>query len=215
MKYKNILFDLDGTLIDSKPGIVNSLRQALLCFEINPDTMDLNKFIGPPLMNTLVDTLGMDHQKAGAILKKYREYYGKTGVYDNSLYDGVEEMLVRLKADGHTLYIATAKPLPYTNIVLEHFNILQYFTYVAASDLDRTFDTKQRIIEDVLNRCNITDLNSAVMIGDTKHDIIAAKAVGIDAIGVLYGYGDYEELAAAGADFIVKSIKELTYWIAP
>ena len=209
MKYKNILFDLDGTLTDSKPGIVNSLREALLCFEINPDVMDLTKFIGPPLMNTLVYTMGMEHKKADAIVKKYREHYSDTGVYNNSLYDGVEEMLSYLKTNGHALFIATSKPLPFTNIVLEHFSISQYFNYVAASDFNRTFDTKQRIIEDILKNCNIIDLSSTVMIGDTKFDITAAKAVGITAIGVLYGYGDYEELSASGADFIVKDVKEL------
>ena len=209
MKYRNILFDLDGTLTDSKPGIINSIRQAFLYFDINFDTMDLNKFIGPPLMNTLVNYIGMDLKKAEEVVEKYRDYYGKTGVFENSLYDGIQEMLVYLKGKGYTLVIATSKPLHFTNIVLEHFNILRYFSYISASDFSRTFDTKQRVIEDALKKCNITDLYSTVMIGDRKYDISAAKAVGIATIGVLYGYGDYDELSEAGADFIVENVQEL------
>lgn len=209
MKYENVLFDLDGTLTDSKPGIINSIRQAFRYFDINYDTMDLNQFIGPPLMNTLVDSMGMDFKKAEEVVKKYRDYYSQTGIFENSLYDGIQEMLAWLKDKGHNLVIATSKPSHFTNIVLKHFNISQYFSYIAASDFNRSFDTKQRVIEDALKQCNITDLCSTVMIGDRKYDIIAAKAVGIAAIGVLYGYGNYDELSEAGADFIVENVQEL------
>jgi len=209
MKFKNILFDLDGTITDSKPGIINSIRKAFSYFDINYNNMDLNQFIGPPLMNSLVEIIGMDIKRAETVVRKYREYYSQTGIFENSLYDGIQEMLVHLKNKGHTLIIATSKPLPYANTVLEHFGISQYFSYVAASDLSSSFDTKQRVIEDALKQCNITDLLSTAMIGDRKYDITAAKNVGITAIGVLYGYGDYNELSEAGADFIVESVQKL------
>ena len=208
MKYKNILFDLDGTLTDSKPGIVKSICKALQYFGIDYSAINLDLFIGPPLMNSLVD-MGINHQKAEEIVKIYREYYGKEGIYENSLYESISEMLACLKTNGHTLIIATAKSQPYANIVLDNFNIAQYFTCISASDINRTFDTKQRIIEDALKVCDITNLNSTVMIGDRKYDITAAKAVGIAAIGVLFGYGDYDELNAAGADIIVENVQEL------
>ena len=209
MKYKNILFDLDGTLTDSKPGIVNSLRFALQYSGMDTDNMNLDKFIGPPIMDTFVNTMGLNHQKAEEITKIYRENYSKTGIYENSLYEGIIEMLAYLKQNGHTVIIATAKPMPFTKIVLDHFNIFQYFSYISASEFEHAFETKQRIIENALEKCNINDLNTAVMIGDRKYDIIAAKNVGIASIGVLYGYGDYDELSEAGADYLVENIQDL------
>ncbi|MDR2547747.1 MAG: HAD-IA family hydrolase [Lachnospiraceae bacterium] len=209
MKYKYILFDLDGTLVDSEPGIVSSVKQAFEYFEINYETIDMKQLIGPPLMNSLVHVMGIEADRAGEIVRMYRLFYEKNGVYNSSLYEGVQKLLIKLKEDGYILMIATSKPFPYAKTMLEHFDILHHFTYVSASDLNRTYDTKKRIIQNALKQCDVKDSKDAVMIGDRKYDIEAAKLLGLDTIGVLYGYGDNNELSTAGADYIVKDIVEL------
>ena len=210
MSIKYVLFDLDGTLIDSKPGIISCLKTALFEYDAYTDHVDFNQFIGPPLMNSLVDVLQIDPDRADMIVKRYRTLYGEKGLYDSILYEGIHQVLMYLTDNGFELMVATSKPIQFARVMLEHFDISSYFSWVSASDFARTYDTKQRVITDALEHCNITDYNQVIMVGDRNHDIIAAKAVGIKSLGVLYGYGDRVELESAGADFIVRSPSELT-----
>jgi len=214
-RYNYILFDLDGTLVNTKPGIIDSLRHTFQEFEIDTDTTDVRQFIGPPLMNSLVDIVRIETGKASMMVSEFRRHYVENGVLNASLYDGVVDMLDILRTIGYKLIIATSKPLTFTNILLEYFNIMHYFSYVSASDIAQTFDPKQRIIEVALDKCTIKDFNETVMIGDRGHDVTAAKNIGIAAIGVLYGYGDRKELEEAGADYIVDNIHELTGILTP
>ena len=208
--YKYIFFDLDGTLTDSKEGITKSVAYALKSFGIIVDDLStLNKFIGPPLYDSFCKYYSMDADDATQAIIKYREYFSVTGLYENTVYGGISALLQDLKIHGKTLIIATSKPTVFAVKILEHFNLAQYFTFIAGSELDGTRSKKSEVIAFALQNSNITDLKDVVMVGDRKHDILGAKEHGIDTIGVLYGFGDYLEHQNAGADNIVSSVAQL------
>lgn len=209
-KYKYILFDLDGTITDSAPGITNSVKYALkkLVAPI-PPYETLCKFIGPPLLDGFRDICGFDTEKAQAAVKLYREYYETTGLFENAVYDGIPELLRALKENEKTVILATSKPEKFARLILKHFDLMQYFDYAAGASMDETRNKKDAVIAYALKECNITDKSLAVMVGDRHHDIFGAKKNGISAVGVLYGFGNREELTAAGADYIAENIDEL------
>ncbi|MGN0458466.1 MAG: HAD family hydrolase [Eubacterium sp.] len=208
--YGVILFDLDGTLTDSSPGIINSIIYALDKYGISvEDTSNLRKFLGPPLHESFKEFYGFDDEKAMEAVKYYREYFSTKGLLENQVYDGIPELLQSLADNGKRLILATSKPQQFTDRIMKHFDLEKYFEFVAGSNMDGTRSKKAEVIEYALNKCQITDKSKVVMVGDRKHDIIGAKAVGIDSIGVEYGYGDYYELQSAGATYIVKTVNEL------
>lgn len=210
MGYNYILFDLDGTLTDSGEGITNSVMYALKKYGIEvKDKSELYKFIGPPLTESFSKYYGFSPEEAVKAVECYREYYRSGGIFENRVYDGIEDLLVKLKSHGKILIIVTAKPEPFAVQVLEHFHLAKYFTYIAGSSLNETRTKKEEVIQYALESCNITDLSKVVMVGDREHDILAAKMLGIDAIGVLFGYGGKDELEKAGADFIVNTAEEI------
>lgn len=209
-KYKYILFDLDGTITDSALGITNSVKYALNKLNASiPPYETLCKFIGPPLLDGFRDICGFDAEKAQEAVKLYREYYETTGLYENAVYDGIPEFLRALKEKGKTVILATSKPEKFARLILEHFNLIQYFDYAAGATIDETRNKKDAVIAYALKECNITDKSLAVMVGDRHHDIFGAKQNGIDCVGMLYGFGSLEELTAAGADYIAENIDEL------
>ena len=209
-KYDVILFDLDGTLTDSSPGIINSIVYALKKYNIRVEnTDDLRKFLGPPLHESFRDFYGFDDEKSMEAVGFYREYFSNKGLLENEVYSGIREMLEDLKDNGKRLILATSKPQPFTDRIMEHFDLAKYFEFIAGSNMDGTRSKKAEVIVYALESCNITDKSNVVMVGDREHDIIGAKTVGIDSIGVEYGYGDYDELSDAGATCIVKTVEEL------
>ncbi|MGN0409537.1 MAG: HAD family hydrolase [Candidatus Fimousia sp.] len=209
-KYQYILFDLDGTLTDSGMGIVNSVAYSLQKKGIDvEDKEELLKFVGPPLIESYRRYYGYSMEEAVEMVDIYREYYGTKGLYENSVYEGMEEVLKVLKERGKVLIIATSKPEEYARQIVEHYGLSKYFIYVAGSNMDETRTKKAEVIAYALESCNIQNMNEVVMIGDRKHDVLGAKAMGVDSIGVLYGYGSREELEAAGADRIVESAEDL------
>ena len=209
-KYKYILFDLDGTITDSALGITNSVKYALNKLNAPiPPYETLCKFIGPPLLDGFRDFCGFGAEKAQAAVKLYREYYETTGLYENAVYDGISEFLRALKKKGKTVILATSKPEKFARLILEHFDLKQYFDYAAGASMDETRNKKDAVIAYALKECNITDKSLAVMVGDRRHDIFGAKQNGISCVGVLYGFGSLEELTAAGADYIAENIDEL------
>ncbi len=209
-KYQYILFDLDGTLTDSGMGIVNSVAYSLQKKGIDvEDKEELLKFVGPPLIESYRRYYGYSMEEAVEMVDIYREYYGTKGLYENSVYEGMEEVLKVLKERGKVLIIATSKPEEYARQIVEHYGLSKYFMYVAGSNMDETRTKKAEVIAYALESCNIQNMNEVVMIGDRKHDVLGAKAMGVDSIGVLYGYGSREELEAAGADRIVESAEDL------
>lgn len=210
MKYEYILFDLDGTLTDSAIGITNSVIYALKKYDIKVDNRnELNKFVGPPLSDSFESYYGFSQEEAKTAVEYYREYYREKGMFENSVYDGIENLLKTLKYNNKTLAVATSKPQVFAQQILEKFDIAKYFTYIAGSNLDGTRVKKDEVIQYALESCNITNLPKVIMIGDREHDINGAKKVGIDSIGVLYGYGDRDELEKAGADFIVNTVLDI------
>ncbi len=206
----HILFDLDGTLTDPAEGITNSVAYALSAFGISvPDKKDLIPFIGPPLLNSFREFYGFSREQARKAVQVYREYFSEKGIYENTLYGGVKDMLARLKEAGSILFLATTKPEPYAKRILSHFEIGEYFDFVAGSTLEETRTDKAELIEYAFLNHPVQDRQEAVMVGDRKHDILGAKKAGISSLGVLYGYGGRAELVAAGADRLAGSVSEL------
>lgn len=212
--YDVILFDLDGTLTDSSPGIINSIIYALDKYGISlEDTAVLRKFLGPPLHESFKDFYGFDENKAMEAVGFYREYFSTKGIFENEVYEGIASLLQSLSERGKRLILATSKPQPFTDKIMEHFDLTQYFECIVGSNMDGTRSKKADVISYALQQCGVTDKSKTVMIGDRAQDIIGAKSVGIDAIGVEYGYGDYDELNDAGANYIVKTVDELKRYL--
>lgn len=207
--FSTILFDLDGTLTDPGEGITNSVMYALKKFNILVnDRSELYRFIGPPLLHSFEKYYGFTKEDARTAVTYYREYYTQKGIWENLLYDGVDSLLQTLSKSGKKLILATSKPEPFAIQILEHFNLLRYFDFVAGALLDETRTTKDEVIFHALSVCHISAEN-AVMVGDRKYDIIGAAKNGIASIGVLYGYGSREELMLSGANDIAASVSEL------
>jgi len=205
-----ILFDLDGTISDPKEGIIKSIQYSLQSFGINVEDLDtLTPFIGPPLRDSYKQFYGFNDTETEKAVAKYREYFAETGIFQNSLYNGVVELLQTLQDMNKQLMIATSKPTVYAEKILKHFEIDRYFAFVSGSELDGRRSKKSEVIQYALDSVGITRLDDAVMIGDRKYDILGAKALGIDSIGVLYGYGDLQELTAAGATIICETVEDL------
>ena len=195
-----ILFDLDGTLTDSGPGIMNAAAYAMERFGLPcGDTALLRKFVGPPLRDSFRDFCGLSDEKAVEAIGVFREYYEPKGVFENSVYPGVPEMLETLLSAGRRLAVATSKLEPTALRVLEHFGLAGYFELAAGSLADNTRTRKAEVVAYTLGRLGVTDKSRALMVGDREHDVIGARENGLDCLGVLYGYGSAAELRAAGA----------------
>jgi phosphoglycolate phosphatase len=213
MSYGYILFDLDGTLTDSGPGIMNSAAYALEQMGVPVgDPALLRRFIGPPLNETFHDCYGIPEEQVGEAIRQYRVRYNEGGgIFENSPYPGIETCLAELKAAGKVLAVATSKPLPMAQRVLDHYNLTQYFDYIYGGTLDETGRgcKKSVIVGDAIAACGEEHRQEIIMVGDRKHDIEGAHANHIPCIAVLWGYGNQEEFQKAGADFIVSNYEEL------
>ncbi|WP_077533617.1 HAD-IA family hydrolase [Massiliimalia massiliensis] len=210
MKYRTLLFDLDGTLTDSFEGITKSVQYALSHFGIEVDDLtELKCFIGPSLYDSFTEFYHMDHETALLAVEKYRERFRETGIYENKLYDGAAEMLESLHRAGFTICTASAKPEVFVRRVLDYFKLTPYFDFIAGSLFDGTRKEKIDVIRYVLEQQQITDLSSTLMIGDRKHDAEGAQLAGLPFCGVLYGFGGEEELAAYPHVYLAESAADL------
>ncbi len=206
---KYILFDLDGTIIDSGKGIKDSIKYSLKKVGIRESNEDvLNTFIGPPLLDSYMKNYGFNEEKAVEIVNIYREYYKDKGVYDNYLYDGIVEVLISLKDRGDNVILATSKPKIFAEKVLVQHGISKYFDFVAGATLDHKISNKDEVLQHIFNNVNI-EISNGYMIGDTKFDILGGKKFDLNTIGVTYGYGTLNELQKSGADFIVENPKSI------
>ncbi len=207
---KYVLFDLDGTLTDPFEGITNSVAYSLKSYGIEiADKKELACFIGPPLYESFEKYYGFSKEKAIEAVEKYREYFSVTGLFENEVYVGAKELLKELNAKGFKVVLATSKPEVFAKRILDHFNLSGYFTEIVGSLLSGERVKKGDVIKEALLRLDNPNKESVVMIGDRSHDIIGAKENDVFGVGVLYGYGNIEELNSAGADFIVRDIDEL------
>ncbi len=210
MKRPIYLFDLDGTLTDPKEGITKAIRYSLDSFGIPVADLDeLIPFIGPPLRESFVERYGFSEADSVKAVAKYREYFADQGIFENKVYDGVEGLLREQQQEGATLAVATSKPTVYAERILRHFKLDAYFSIVAGSELDGTRTNKALVIRYALELLGVTDAQSALMVGDRKHDVLGAREAGMDSIGVLYGYGSENELRNAGATRLAASVAEL------
>lgn len=203
-----ILFDLDGTLTDSAPGIVNCLRYALDDLGIaHPDAATIRSQLGPPLSVTFTEYYGLDEATTKVAIEKYRERFHDLGMFENSVYPGVPELLDALDQTSATLAVATSKPTPSATRILEHFGLSTHFAFIGGAELDGPRQHKADVIAHTLDELStmgsLDAADSLVMVGDRRHDIAGAAVHGIPGIGVLWGYGDEEELVGAGASEIV------------
>ena len=208
--YNWILFDLDGTLTDPGEGITNSVAYALKKYGIEvSDKSELYKFIGPPLRDSFMKYYGFSEDDALKAIEYYREYFRDTGIFENKVYEGVEDMLKSLCDIGRKIVLATSKPEEFAVRILEHFELSKYFAVVAGASMDSSRSKKGDVIAYALSMCGDIDKSTAIMIGDREHDIIGAKENGLKSIGVLYGYGSEDELKNCGADYIVATTKDI------
>ena len=210
MKDDVLLFDLDGTLTDPKPGIVGCIRFALDQLAIAcPGDIVLAGFIGPPLRETFASLLGTDEadpiEQAMAL---YRLRFAETGLYQNQVYDGVRTMLERAAVSAAAMYVATSKPAIYADRIVKHFGLAGHFHKVYGPELDGRHDNKAELLAHLLAEERIAP-DAAVMIGDRAADVRAAKANGLKSVGVLWGYGSQTELVDAGADILFHTPHDL------
>lgn len=214
---KIALFDLDGTVTDSGEGIFNCVKYALEKFGIkNVEMSTLRRFVGPPLLQSFQNYCGFSKEEAELAVQYYRERYRDVGMFENHVYDGMEQALERLCESNMDLVLATSKPEVFTLQILDHFDLSGYFTFIVGSDDEKQRNTKGKVIDHALSlyseskKIALSDVKKqAIMIGDRHHDVDGAKENGIETIGVLWGYGDREELVTAGARNIAETPEEL------
>ncbi len=233
--YEYILFDLDGTLTDSKPGITRCVQYALHRMGIEePDLDKLEPFIGPPLLDSFHEFYGFDEQQGKKAIGYYRERFSTVGIFENEVYPGVENLLANLKSSGKKLAVASSKPQVYVERILEHFHLQTYFDVVVGSGLDGTRTKKEEVVEEAL-RCLLPKTlfwkmmdgkdrradgqtveeydgeyhDTVVMVGDRRFDVEGAQEYQIASVGVAYGYALPGELAEAGAGVVAETVEEL------
>jgi phosphoglycolate phosphatase len=205
-----LLFDLDGTLTDSRPGILASMRHALLALDLRiPPDEALSRFIGPPTHEAFRELLASHDPELNArAIAIYRQRYSKLGLFESSLYPGIAHGLLTLCEAQIPLFVVTSKPEVYANTIIDHFGLRQYFGHVYGSELSGERSNKGELISHVLQREGIAK-SQAWMIGDRLHDVVGAKRNGLRSAGVLWGYGSRAELGDAGADVVFETMPEL------
>lgn len=207
-KYKSLLFDLDGTITDSSEGIINSIVYALEKMDVTITDRDvLKKFVGPPLMDSYKKYFGFTNKEAELGLKLFREYFTEKGIYENRLFDGMDNLLQDLCRSGYELVLATSKPIHFAERILEYFDIKKYFSYISACPIDEANTTKIDVMKSALKMTSSNNKEEILMIGDTSFDINGAKICGIDSMGVLYGTDSAEELK--NATYLAKDVEEI------
>lgn len=205
--YDLVLFDLDGTLTKSDPGITSSVKEALDEMGL-PVPQNLRRFIGPPLSYSFQTFCGMTEEQITKGIEIYRGIYNKKGIFNNSVYPGMLDLLQMLRGSGSKVGVATSKPLPQAQMVLEHFHIAPFLDYISGADEDERSSTKAGLIEQAVAACKI-EKSRTVMIGDTRYDAEGARLTGVDFIGVLFGYGTKEEMEHEIAGKFANSADEL------
>ena len=207
MRFKYILFDLDGTLTDPQEGICKSINHALSYYGIEKPLNELTKYIGPPLLNSFAELVGEENAQDAIV--KYRERFSVVGLYENEIYPNVKDTLSLLKEQGYILCTASSKPQIYVEKILQHFDIAQYFTIIGGSTLDGKICEKEDVINLVLEQLN-ADKQDVVMVGDTRFDLIGAEKMGLSTIGVTYGFASKEELCQYPNITLIDDISEIT-----
>jgi phosphoglycolate phosphatase len=208
----NLFFDLDGTLTDSKPGIVASIRHALRAVDVEPPPVDeIARLIGPPTQDAFARLLGTtDRASIDRAVQAYRDRFASVGMFENSVYPGVLDGLGALRARDFDMWVVTSKPQVYAQTIVEHFGLRGFFREVYGPELSGERSDKGELIAYILGVERLRTADTW-MIGDRMHDIVGAKKNGVHAAGVLWGYGSREELRDAGADVLYEAMPDLVH----
>ena len=206
--YKYILFDFDGTVFDTVEGISKSARYAINKFGLDAELDFLRCFAGPPLVDKFMEVYGFSLEQAQQATAYFKERYQPIGLYECRIFPGMKEMLQRLKAAGFVLGIATSKPQELAEKLLRGEDMIEIFDVICGSGLNGNNDSKESVLRRAMETLG-ADKERSVLIGDTKYDVLGAKAVGIDCVGVRFGYAAEGELEQAGAKYIVEDVAEL------
>lgn len=208
--YQYIMFDLDGTLAESGKGVISSVHYSLEKLGVEPlPEEEMLKFIGPPLLYSYMNFMGMDEETANRAIDFYRKHYEKEGHYLSPLYEGVREILEELKERGKNLLVVTSKPMNMARKIIHNNGLDELFQDIVGPLPEEKTVEKDEMIRRAFKRNKITSGKQAVMIGDRQYDIWAAKKNQMDCIAVLFGYGSLEEFEREGATYIVKQPKDI------
>ncbi len=209
--FNYIFFDFDGTLMDTSKGVFNSFDKVVEHYGLDVDKSVYSTMIGPPLLESFKNTLGLPDEEIQNAMKVYRDYYSVKGMFEADVYDGVVELIKKLRSDGKKIYVATSKPQVYAEKILEKKGMLELFDFVGGADLEEKLRVnKVEIIDYVLYNQNITDKkNECLMIGDRFYDVNGAHKAGLKCAGILWGFGSESEFKDAEADFILKGTEDV------
>lgn len=205
MKYKAVIFDLDGTILDSQKGIAKAFQSALKAYGVEESVENIAKLIGPPLARTIITHYGFSEEDGAEAMKVHRKYLREKGIYECGIFDGVIDMLDRFKKSGVKMAIATNKPEEFAVAQLKYYKMEHYFEGIFGNNLEQTRGSKGDFVREAMESCKVLDSKDAVMVGDRKNDIQGGVENGLDTIAVLYGYGSEEELNNCGANYVVKT----------
>lgn len=211
MRFQTVLFDVDGTLIHSSPGILQTLRETFERMGVDCSGFDLQQYLGPPLRRTFAQHF-QDPEDVEKAVTLYRALYKESGQYACRLFPGVEEMLRRLNEAGVLLCTATSKPAEVARPILEHLGIDRWFTIIGGAAMDSSLDTKTAVMRHVLCQPPVAG-RPALMVGDRRDDMEGARNCGLPAAGVLYGYGTRQELEPYAPAFLAPDCESLTKFI--
>ena len=214
-RYQYIFWDFDGTLVDTFPGVAESLEYALGCFGIEEkDESKIRRFIGPPFRESLPAAYGFSREQTEEVIARYREYYvGEGAMYHCSIYPGVREVVEIFRGNGFRQYIASSKPQNMCESILKEKQAIDLFDGVFGASLDGRIDTKQEVLLEAVHVLSVPEKKDMVLIGDTRFDAAGARNVGIGCIGVTYGFGTRVELEESGADPVFDSIDDVAQFL--
>lgn len=200
----NILFDFDGTIMDTSPGIYDSFDRVIAHFGLDFPRSQYCRMIGPPLKESFGNILEIPEERISEAIKVYRDYYSVEGMFNADIYPGVVELIENLREAGKKIYTATSKPDVLTEKILEKKGILHLFDFIGGSDIEeKGRASKKDVVEYVLKTCNLSEnKDECILIGDRLYDVVGAHEAGIKCAGILWGFGSKEEFHQCGADWI-------------
>lgn len=213
-KYKYVLWDFDGTVADTYPGIAQALKAVFPLAGVHEEREEvLRTFIGPPFSESFPAAYGFDEETTNYLIGKYREYYNAGAMFNCTVYDGVPQALADLRSAGYGQYIASSKPKEACVAILKSKEIYGLFDGVFGATPDGRINTKIQVLEEAFRVLDDYDKSRYVLIGDTKYDVIGAEKAQIDCVGITYGMGSRQELEENGASAVFDTIREAAQWI--